>query len=286
MWLEKLNPDIVQILAALTDEVGIEKLAAIADKILDTRPTHHIASVVLSNDSLPNTNQQLQTLASESRKLSLRLDDIQNTPSRSRSNSATRHSIQRRRSTSRSPDTINVVFAGTTRCSVRAQKDSNRRVHTKARSQPSNRETTSLATIKGLFYIHDRNSNLKFLIDTGAQISVIPVSNCSKSVTTPKEALLKLQAANGTPISTYDECIMSFNIGLRREFTWTFKIADVETPILGADFLAHFNLSVELSSRTLTDTRTSIQRRGALSRHSTIVLTALIPGTNGYENLF
>ncbi|CAE1165528.1 unnamed protein product [Acanthosepion pharaonis] len=132
-----------------------------------------------------------------------------------------------------------------------------------------------------LFYIHDRNNNLKFLVDTGAQISVIPLSNCSKSVTTPKKALLKLQAANGTPIITYSGRIVSFNIGLRRECTWTFTIADVETPILRADF----NLSVELSSRTLTDTRTNLQRRGALSRHSTIGLTALITGANSYEGL-
>ncbi|CAE1308181.1 unnamed protein product [Acanthosepion pharaonis] len=104
-----------------------------------------------------------------------------------------------------------------------------------------------------LFYIQDRNSNLRFLVETGAQISVIPLSSRDKSMTKPKEALLKLQAANVTPISTYGERIMSLNIGLKREFTWTLTIADVETPILGADFLAHFNLSVELSSRTLTD---------------------------------
>lgn len=73
MWLDKLNPDIVQILTALTDEVGIQKLTAIADKIIDTRPTHQIASVVSSNDSPPNTNQQLQAVASELRKL----NDIQ-----------------------------------------------------------------------------------------------------------------------------------------------------------------------------------------------------------------
>ncbi|CAE1315241.1 unnamed protein product [Acanthosepion pharaonis] len=149
MWLDKLNPDIVQILAALTDEVGIQKLAAIADKIIDTRPTHQIASVMPSNDSPPNTNQQMQALTLELRKLSLRLDDIQNTSSRNRSNSTGRHSIQRRRSTSRRPrhHQCGYCWYHEVFC-ARAQKDVNRRVHTKAHSQPSNRETTTLATIK------------------------------------------------------------------------------------------------------------------------------------------
>ncbi|CAE1149040.1 unnamed protein product [Acanthosepion pharaonis] len=103
MWLDKLSPDTVQILATLTDEVFIQKLAAIADKISDTRPTHLIASVALSSDSTPGTNQQLQTLASEVRKLSLRINEIQYIPSRSRSNSTNRNSVHRRRSTSRRP---------------------------------------------------------------------------------------------------------------------------------------------------------------------------------------
>lgn len=78
---------------------------------------------------------------------------------------------------------------------------------------------------------------------------------------------------------------MSLSIGLRREYTWTFTIADVELPIIGADFLAHFDLSVELSSRTLTDMRTDMRRRGFLSKLSTVGLTALVPSANGCEDL-
>lgn len=130
-----------------------------------------------------------------------------------------------------------------------------------------------------------RNSKLKFLVDTGGQISVIPLSYYNKLSVTPKQARLKLQATNGTSISTYGERVMSISIGLRREFTWNFTIAHVETPILGADFLAHFDLSVELSSHTLPDMRTDIRQRGVLSRLSTIGLTALILSANGFEDL-
>ncbi|GFW71946.1 retrovirus-related Pol polyprotein from transposon 412 [Trichonephila clavipes] len=36
------------------------------------------------------------------------------------------------------------------------------------------------------------------------------------------------------------------NLGMRRPFIWTFIIADVSSPIIGADFLKHFNLLIGL----------------------------------------
>ncbi|CAE1304988.1 unnamed protein product [Acanthosepion pharaonis] len=100
MWLEKLQPDIVQILAVLT-EVDVHKLASIADKIVDTRPIRQISSVAPSDDPTPDVNQQLHVLTAELKKLSLRLDSIQSIPGRSRSYSTNRHNTSRRRSTSR-----------------------------------------------------------------------------------------------------------------------------------------------------------------------------------------
>ncbi|CAE1266887.1 unnamed protein product [Acanthosepion pharaonis] len=100
MWLDK---DTVQILPALTDNMDIQKLAAIADKISDTCPAHRNASVVPLNDPTPDINQQLQALDCEVKKLSLCLNEAQNTQSRSRSNSVNRYCVQRRRFTSRRP---------------------------------------------------------------------------------------------------------------------------------------------------------------------------------------
>ncbi|GFT02382.1 retrovirus-related Pol polyprotein from transposon opus [Trichonephila clavipes] len=39
------------------------------------------------------------------------------------------------------------------------------------------------------------------------------------------------------------------NLGLRRPFIWTFIIADVSSPIIGADFLKHFNLLIDLKKK-------------------------------------
>ncbi|CAE1300649.1 unnamed protein product [Acanthosepion pharaonis] len=56
-------------------------------------------------------------------------------------------------------------------------------------------------------------------------------------------------------------------------------------PILGADFLTHYALSVELASQTLTDTSTNVKRCGFISKYSTIGLTNIIPTANGYDEI-
>ena len=83
----------------------------------------------------------------------------------------------------------------------------------------------------------DRKSRYRFLIDTGANISVIPRTN-KASISNQ----YKLYAANGSEIKTYGEKTLILDLGLRRQYRWTFVIADVKQPILGADFLEKHNL--------------------------------------------
>ena len=134
----------------------------------------------------------------------------------------------------------------------------NRRVTT---TNPSGNE---LKTCR-LFYIWDRRNKIKFLVDTGAAISVIPHTIDPSAKPTP----LKLQAANGSTIDTYGGKTLSLNIGMRRDYTWTFTLANVKIPILGADFLAHYELSVHMNPRTLSDTLTNLHVIGTPARHST-----------------
>jgi hypothetical protein len=65
----------------------------------------------------------------------------------------------------------------------------------------------------------------------------------------------KLLAANNTTIATYGWISLSLDLGLRRDFTWRFMVADVQEPIIGADFLAHFGLLVDCRNRRLLDGR-------------------------------
>ncbi|GFW01387.1 retrovirus-related Pol polyprotein from transposon 412 [Trichonephila clavipes] len=50
--------------------------------------------------------------------------------------------------------------------------------------------------------------------------------------------------------ATYGMVRKELNLGLRRPFIWTFIIADVSSPIIGADFLKHFNLLIDLKKKS------------------------------------
>ncbi|GFV87363.1 hypothetical protein TNCV_4033351 [Trichonephila clavipes] len=58
-----------------------------------------------------------------------------------------------------------------------------------------------------------------------------------------------LFAANNPKIPAYGMVRKELNLGLRRPFIWTFIIADVSSPIIGADFLRHFNLLIDLKKK-------------------------------------
>lgn len=108
----------------------------------------------------------------------------------------------------------------------------------------------------------DSQSNLKFLIDTGADVSVIPKNFVKKPLTPNK---LMLFAANGTKINTYGTKLLTLNLNLRRPFPWPFIIADVTQPIIGVDFLTHFNLLVDVKKNALIDNLTKISSTGKKS---------------------
>lgn len=71
-----------------------------------------------------------------------------------------------------------------------------------------------------------------------------------------------LTAVNSSKIRTYGEKLLSLNFGLRRDFQWIFIVADVSTPIIGADFMGHFDLSVNLKKRILVDNTTLLEVQG------------------------
>lgn len=109
-------------------------------------------------------------------------------------------------------------------------------------------------------FVRDRSSDTQFLVDTGADLCVFP----RKLIRGPcSDSTYELSAANGSPIATYGTRTMTLNLGLRRDFTWRFVIADVSRPIIGADFLAHFGLLVDVRDQRLIDQTTSLTTRGA-----------------------
>ncbi|GFV54690.1 transposon Ty3-I Gag-Pol polyprotein [Trichonephila clavipes] len=97
-------------------------------------------------------------------------------------------------------------------------------------------------------FLLDRKSGQKFLIDSGSEICVIPPS---PTMNKSPQSNFSLFAANNTKIPAYGMVRKELNLGLRRPFIWTFIIADVSSPIIGADFLKHFNLLIDLKKKRL-----------------------------------
>ena len=74
-----------------------------------------------------------------------------------------------------------------------------------------------------------------------------------------------LQAVNRSSITTYGERSLTLDVGIRRACRWIFIIADISTPIIGADFLHHFGLLVDVRNLKLIDSTTNLSVSGILS---------------------
>ena len=100
------------------------------------------------------------------------------------------------------------------------------------------------------FTICDKLSGHRLLVDTGAFISLFPVSMVPSSKITRDTDIPMLAAANGTKIRTYGRSSITLCFA-GNDFNWNFVVASVQQPLLGADFLAHFNLLVDVANRRL-----------------------------------
>ncbi len=91
-------------------------------------------------------------------------------------------------------------------------------------------------------YLQDALSNRDYLVDTGASRSVFP-HRSSAAPTGPR-----LLMADGRPTKAWGSRLIPLQFGSRR-FQFQFLLADVDQPILGADFLAEFDLLVDTKNR-------------------------------------
>ena len=78
---------------------------------------------------------------------------------------------------------------------------------------------------------------------------------------------------------------MTLDIGLRCCYRWIFIIADIPIPILGADFLAHFGLKVDVRYRQLIDTTTGLSLHGIQYTTPSPYLVFHFPASTPYTDL-
>ncbi len=90
----------------------------------------------------------------------------------------------------------------------------------------------------GLVYLQDTKTNQKFLVDTGAAVSVLPHTSKDPSSGPP------LSGADGKAIPSWGSVRKTLNFGIRT-FLCTFILAAVSKPILGVNFLSANRLLVD-----------------------------------------
>ena len=105
---------------------------------------------------------------------------------------------------------------------------------------------------QGLLFLCDSISKRQFLVDTGAEVSVLPATGLDTRTRQPGPPLL---AANGNSITTYGTRTLSLHFA-SNTYKWNFIIADVTRPLLGADFLRSNSLLVDVKRKRLVDAET------------------------------
>nr|VZH90223.1 unnamed protein product [Spirometra erinaceieuropaei] len=221
MFLERLPADVQTILASGSQDLTVSQLAEMADRMIEVQ-RFQLPSVaqISSSSSSVSENVVKQVSAMADEMASLKIQLARLTSSRSLSRPETGKPVSQRIDAT--------VFSG---------------------SSGSGRT----------FYVCDTATRRRFLLDTGAQISVVPPTAADRRFPSPG---FHLQAANCSPIPTVGSLSLTLNIGLRRSFTWIFVIADVPHAILGSDFLAEFDLLVDCRRARLLDRTTGLFVRG------------------------
>ena len=98
------------------------------------------------------------------------------------------------------------------------------------------------ASGSSLIYLQDDLSSRKFLVDSGASVSVFPAPPSATSVS------VRLVTANGSSLTCSGSRIIPLRFGSYR-FKWPFQLALVSWPILGADFLHHHRLLLDVANQ-------------------------------------
>ncbi|ROT61806.1 Gag-Pol polyprotein [Penaeus vannamei] len=268
LFLKRLPADIQQIL--LVSDAPLEQLALQADAMLVARaPTSSIATVSAA------TTTSAVTLAALAAHVTTLSKAVQKISTQKRSHSRPRF---------RTPSPPR--FERDIRRSATPIRQPRFRVPSPLRKEWRKSQKLGALVFRGprrcLLYVRDASSSLRFLVDTGAEVSLLPASHRDKRFPSSHT----LEAANTSPINTYGE--RSRTLSLEGEpaqrFQWIFLVADVTQPIIGADFLAHYGLTVDLQGMALIH-QSGARTHATPALVSTPLIYTVLPRTCAFKDI-
>jgi len=120
------------------------------------------------------------------------------------------------------------------------------------------------------------NLFIRFLIDTGASLSIFPARHASALNVMPSS--VKLSSVDGKSVAVHGEVHLSISSSdLRRAYQWCFIVADVAYPIIGADFLAAHKISVNCSQMSIIDDVTLLRSKCRSGPHGSSAPILALP---------
>ncbi|KAL7725085.1 hypothetical protein ACLKA6_016158 [Drosophila palustris] len=281
LFLSEMPQNIRPILT-IWEENDLEKLAKIADKMQETVGAITLAissnAAQLAGTVVPSVSpsDSLSDFARALRSLEKKVDTLQNDFKRLQSNNRSRvNQMSSHKLLHQLARMLN--FVSITRRLGTMQRSVSHHAHASSRKT----NTAAANNAERRLYINDCRSHIRFLIDSGSVVSVIPRTLAKQNI---KQSNLILYAANGTTIPTYGNSVMKLNIGLRRCLTWPFIVADVRVAIIGADFLSQFQLLIDLTNKRLIDSTTGLTSSTGIAdtEHFSI---SLVHGVSKFQSL-
>ncbi|KFD46573.1 hypothetical protein M513_12552 [Trichuris suis] len=101
---------------------------------------------------------------------------------------------------------------------------------------------------------------MDFLVDTGAAVSLLPANQILGNLHRQRKPSnnASVHAINGTPVAVHGSKTLTVHFDVLPPAKWTFIVANVETAIIGADFIHHHRLVVDLANSRVFQSRECI----------------------------
>lgn len=258
LWLGRLS-NATQAILTVQSESPLDAVAALADKIHETNQYSRVATIATET----TTSDAIKTLTERMEELSRQVAALHTTKTAPPS-----YQQQGNRSRSRSRNSKKYKI-----CWYHFRFGENaQRCQQPCSFQKKRKQRSIVAEIDPKFptkcrlFISEKDTKIQFLVDTGADVCVFPKKLMRSKL---RVSDFDLSAVNGTKFHTYGLITRKVNLGLKRDFTWRFIVADVDYAIIGADFLHYFDILVDVRRKRLVDPLTNIYSNGQLCEVNT-----------------